>query len=308
MISTGTEISRSPSSGVRGKGHRAAHEVSGCALEANSAYFVRGSYLRTPAPAGFTLIELLVVIGIILLLAGILLPTVSNAWRQAKRTKMAFDIQTIVTALEQYHHELSQYPLVTAQGTGSQVLADALFGPVPSSPPLTRKGFSFHTGGKVYGPYLQADKFRISDGVNFKDTLGVLVPAGCLLDSNGNPILYYPAHASVSTISQTSPPGFIDNLPYTAPITSLYNYRDDDNPAETRFTDIKMFRAMMGDLNNDGAITGTEKAAYTGPYLLWSAGPDGLFGPVGDNGQLPATAVPAYNQVHQSDDVTNFQR
>jgi len=45
--------------------------------------------------SGFTLVEILVVIGIIVVLAGILLPTVLKAYRQAGKTRAAADLQTI---------------------------------------------------------------------------------------------------------------------------------------------------------------------------------------------------------------------
>jgi type II secretory pathway pseudopilin PulG len=247
---------------------------------------------------------MLVVIGIILILAGILVPLVGRSWNKAKQTSMAFDMQAVATALEAYNHDVRHYPIVSVKGTGSKALADALIAPADQATDgQAGPGFRLHTGGKVYGPYLQPDKFKVADGVNDKDIIGRIIPLGCLLDSNGSPILYYPAHAKVD-ISQ--PKKFIDASTY--PVTTcLYNYADNDmgviTPATTTdpFTDITVFEAMMGDLNGNGGIEGTEKAAYTGDYLLWSAGPDGLFG-------LEAGKPLNYDNVKKSDDVTNFQR
>ncbi len=262
----------------------------------------------TSRRTGFSLIEMLVVIGIILILAGILVPLVGRSWSKAKQTRMAFDMQTVVTGLEAYKHDTRAYPAVTAAGAGSKALADALIGPGDKAvDKQDGPGFRLHTGGKVYGPYLQPDKFRISNGTTDADALGKIFPAGCLLDGNGNPILYYPAHASVDVTATSK---FIVNTG-TYPVTdALYNYADNyvsSNPA-TYFTAPKMFQAMMGDLNASGNIDGSEKAAYTGSYVLWSAGPDGLFGPMGEKGQLQAGDTPTYNDVRRSDDVTNFQR
>jgi type II secretory pathway pseudopilin PulG len=254
---------------------------------------------------------MLVVIGIILILAGILVPIVGNSWRRAKQTRMAFDMQAIVTGLEAFKHETGAYPSVTSPQIGSKVLADSLIAPADKTVDNEDgPGFRLRAGGKVYGPYLQPDKFKIADGATNKDILGRVIPIGCLLDSGGRPILYYPAHNQQAVISTAG--AFISNS-----TASLYNYADNDmgviapSASNYPFTDIKMFEAMMGDVGSNGgngAIDGSEKAASTGPYLLWSAGPDGLFGPMGKNGQLKASDIPTYDDVRRSDDVTNFQR
>ena len=58
--------------------------------------------IRTTNRRAFTLIEILVVIGIIVLLAGILVPLVGRSLRQAKQTRTAADLQSISTALEAF--------------------------------------------------------------------------------------------------------------------------------------------------------------------------------------------------------------
>jgi hypothetical protein len=174
--------------------------------------------------------------------------------------------------------------------------------------------------GHVYGPYLQSDKFK---------------PIGlAIADSFGNPILYYPANparpsVTLSTGTVGSGGAYVGTAPAvvegTAPTTpsspcqSLYNYSDNDTVAlnlaagSTAFTpafsDIKVMEAMLGDYGFNGYIASGETPATTAAYLLWSAGPDGVYGPVGSNNvanftNLSPTAVK--NLVSKCDDVTNF--
>jgi prepilin-type processing-associated H-X9-DG protein len=55
-------------------------------------------FVRRPRSAAFTLVELLVVIGIIVVLLGILLPTISRAREAANRAKCASNIHQIILA------------------------------------------------------------------------------------------------------------------------------------------------------------------------------------------------------------------
>lgn len=61
--------------------------------------------MRTARRAGFTMIELLVVVAIILVLVGILIPSLSAARANAKQTKAMSDLRQMMTGYTMYHQE-----------------------------------------------------------------------------------------------------------------------------------------------------------------------------------------------------------
>jgi len=90
----------------------------------------RGASRR--GPGGFTLVELLVVIGIIVLLAGILIPSVSLAFRLADEARAKSRLAELANGCEAYYHDYNYYPgqaypTMLGTNTGSQVLAACLF-------------------------------------------------------------------------------------------------------------------------------------------------------------------------------------
>ncbi|MDP9173358.1 MAG: type II secretion system GspH family protein [Planctomycetota bacterium] len=73
----------------------------------------------------FTLAELLVVMGVIALLAAILLPAISNAYRSAQMDSQRADLQSIAMALEAYKSDFGDYPRnANLQTWVSQALAN----------------------------------------------------------------------------------------------------------------------------------------------------------------------------------------
>ena len=84
---------------------------------------------------GLTIIELLIVLGIIALLVGLLLPSLSAVKKMAKETKQKAQFATIGLALEAFKNDYGDYPpsswLRSQPGPGydgSQRLAEALLG------------------------------------------------------------------------------------------------------------------------------------------------------------------------------------
>ncbi|MDP9172938.1 MAG: prepilin-type N-terminal cleavage/methylation domain-containing protein [Planctomycetota bacterium] len=66
--------------------------------------------VKRPIQAAFTLVELLVVLGIIVILLGILIPTVSSIRRIAYASSTQNEISNIANAITSYHNDFGAYP------------------------------------------------------------------------------------------------------------------------------------------------------------------------------------------------------
>lgn len=279
---------------------------------------------RRSRRSGFTLIQLLVVIGILVVLMGLLLPAVLKAYRTGVRTRMQADLHLIEMGLEAYKQDCGDYPrlidpppnpttpttamppnwLDSQQDRGARLLCRAMLGPAPgpdpANPGVPRNGEDGADGpgfrarrltnsGKVYGPYLQADKFVLggTDKLLFTDAV--------ILDSNRAPILYCPAapglRASNPTVLyvQFVNPAVVNPQ---AAIKPVYNAFDNAN-----YLPVGEMQYIMGDRNNSGFLenatitTPAESPSTNAPFLLWTAGADGIFGRL----------------KNKTDDVTNFE-
>ena len=59
---------------------------------------------------GFTLVELIVVVSILAILAGALIPRITNRMAQSRDAQRLADIRTIKTAVDQYFSDKGTYP------------------------------------------------------------------------------------------------------------------------------------------------------------------------------------------------------
>jgi prepilin-type N-terminal cleavage/methylation domain-containing protein len=295
---------------------------------------------------GFTLVEMLVVIGVIVVLIGILMPALNLAYSHSVRNRMQFDIQTITTALEQYRSDHARYPqldymdpsktgVLNANYPGAVLLCSALIAPpyvdTTVSPTVTYgPGFQVVPKGQVYGPYIAADRVKIvpDPGMQALQALTPNAPAPFsayyyIADRYGHPILYFKANLNSDP---STPGGFVAN--WTPPATTTasptapprYNMFDNSSaknktspfgwptdPDQTTNALIRM-QLMLGDSNANGQIDPGETPATNAPYLLWSAGPDEMFGIDLSRGNSGTGLAVSASYVPNCDDATNFKQ
>ena len=247
--------------------------------------------------------ELLVSIGIIVLLASIALPAIVNAFRAGQNARAHGDLLTLGVALEAYKADFNSYPRLTGPFTGAHVLCQALLAPGPATGGVGSgadgadgPGFRVRqgVGGRVFGPYITADKFKVRGTGD----------EAILLDLDERPILYYPSFntkanpqlnngyvaqlTNYSDVSNSVKPLFSsnDNAPPPSPVM----------PIDERYLPANTFMYMIGDDNTNGKLDAGETRRADVPFILWTAGYDAKFGP----------ATLAKQDRAKCDDVTNL--
>lgn len=234
---------------------------------------------------GFTLTELLVVIGIIILLVGLLMPMVSKAYREGERNRVRADLQTISSALESFKQDHGHYPPDGRDNLGRWLISpgddgDTFGANDHDTNNIRDPGFRVRAGaGKVWGPYLQADKWKF---------VGTAIQ-----DRYRKPVLYYLANqkANVNVAE-----GYVSATAAQKP--RYFTGNNSEMP-------LNSLRMLLGDVNpTNGRIDPAETGIML-PFLLISAGPDEMYGPQADTSGV--STIIDHMDVQKCDDVTNFR-
>ena len=285
----------------------------------------------TSRPA-FSMIELIITIGIIVLIMSLVVAMLGKANKTAQRTRQSADLQSITQALEAYRADQRDYPRLppgTQTGdptfvSGAELLCWALLAPGPAVADGTHPvsdgsdGMGFRTRGtkgQVYGPYLTPGKFRLMNMNSTKSSAPLPTDddsAMVILDYWDHPIYYCPATANadptvsyVNTYPGNGPRPMYDMIYFKEPgtfTTSQYQEQKASLGAQDLMA-VSTVQEMLGDLNHNGMVDTQDNqhpdSQQNLPFLLWSAGPNGLFGY--DKNMQGVLVSP-----HTSDDVTNF--
>jgi len=205
---------------------------------------------QSNSKAAFTIIELLTVMSIIVILIGLLVPSLNMARRYAKELTQKNQLRTIGIAIEFFNSEFDGYPPSGALDGASQpycgamklceaMMGQDLMGFHPDS--VFRSDGTDNTGRQLYGVstrrsrkelYLQlenANVFTLLD-IYGSDTSAFLGQNFVLCDvytrqmrtgeKTGMPILYYKAETSNNMHDPNTTPSPQDNM------GNIYNYWD----------------------------------------------------------------------------------
>jgi prepilin-type N-terminal cleavage/methylation domain-containing protein len=262
--------------------------------------------MTSPRRSAFTLVEMLVVIGIIVVIVGITVPMASRATRQAARVKAARDLEAIRTALEEFKNINGDYPQIgypfsanaaANSVNGQEALYCALVGR-DQKPPVAnpKQGNPILNGksGQTAKALINVESFHVKINTN---TAG---DRGQIFDDNNKPYLYFPARVPAPNIHSANNSGmYVRDYSNAAAPGPLYDHLNCGVGGSFPLSLADM-RYILGDGNKvgnkpqNGAIDSNldEHPSTTAPYILWAAGPDGIFGldPVN----------------FKTDDVTNF--
>jgi type II secretory pathway pseudopilin PulG len=187
----------------------------------------------------FTLIELLVVILIIMMLVGILLPTVARIRRNALASQSQAHLALIEGACRAYYSDFREYPPSGPSGpfaSGAQRLVQCLTG-YRNDDRCDGFGFRVVEPGDRHGPYNGAE------GLPMKGSPPTFV------DAFANPFLYYQFRVD--------------------PADGAWKYVNADNPADA------LNRTGPADANLYAQKSGG--GYYRQDFIVISAGADGVF-------------------------------
>ena len=218
-----------------------------------------------PRSGGFTLIELLVVIAIIAILAGILLPTLSNVKTKAKVANARTEMGGMAAAIKSYEGDYNRYPATqmveTDAGTG-----DYTFGTSPGNilQPQGAQWNPLNIGGQTNNSVVVLLLLDIDQGINLNHV------------RNPRKIKYWNPKMVSSDLGGVSTVDYVSRDPWGSPYIVSVDMNDDNKCVDAFYGTGVSQRDPADNVGFNGLSRPKAGAPFelNGPVMIWSPGPD----------------------------------
>jgi prepilin-type N-terminal cleavage/methylation domain-containing protein len=224
---------------------------------------------------GFTLVELLVVIAIIGILAGMILPALSAARKNALKTKAKLEIGDIATAIQGYDSTYGRFPVWPAVQAAAN--PDFTFGGIGHNPigattwtlctPVPGFGAGVLTNDEVMAILMDLTNYPAG---------GPTVNMNHVKNPQQHPFL------TAKMSGDTKSPGLGTDLVYRDPWGNPYIITMDlsynELSVDAFYGKDAVSGSSSGGLNGlirDSSVAAPDNWAFRGKVMVWSAGPDG---------------------------------